>query len=304
MSIDKKPHFINFTNQIVKHAEFNLGRASAIKIPELSSNRQVKKGVRPNPIFQQKLDEWHQRDLKREQKVRELYKEIDRLCDGIDKPDSVIKTELKPWVKKTNGYFKLEAIKKYIDTAGEYHDKELEDLWLHPPIIDQIPYWDVDYWVHPDLRSGSKPTMQRWDEKIDGKWLSNKEPIVYPEDKKWIEKRNKAIFNIREKFIKRSETWHSYEFLPPHIYKTPQDKKEFLGEVTKLGLGRREEKNEQRKTYDFVDGFHHIIGITSKVWQKDRDNDADLSYSLEDFDKCRKALDIEEVELQKEENLD
>ncbi|MGI8719497.1 MAG: hypothetical protein ACR2KF_03135 [Nitrososphaeraceae archaeon] len=220
MSIDTSPRFINFVNDVVKlqQIEFNLGLSSAIKIP-IPDSRQIKTGITPNPIFEQKLEEWSKRDLKREQEIRKLYKKIDKLCDGIDKPDSVIKTELKLWIKKTDGYFKLETIKKYIDTTCDYHEKELEDAWVHPLMCHMCG-----------------KTKLKWDEKVDGKWFSNKEPIIYPKDKKWIEERNDAIFNIREKFMGRNNTWHSYEHLPAVIYKTPQDKKAFLDEVTKFGL--------------------------------------------------------------------
>jgi hypothetical protein len=90
MTIDTTLDLINFASSKLQYVEFDLGQASAIKIPDIS--RQAKIGIIPNQDFKQKLDEWHQRDLKREQEIKKLYKEIDKLCDGIDKPDSVIKT--------------------------------------------------------------------------------------------------------------------------------------------------------------------------------------------------------------------
>ena len=273
MSNNTQLDFINLPRITVipnlKHFEFDLG-SPGIKISDIPNQTKIR--IIPNPIFKQKRKEWHERHLKREQKITELYEQIDKLCTP-DNPDSVMKTELELLAEKTDGYFKLETIKKYLDRSGAYHEKNLEGVWMNP-IDEQAPYWDKDYWLAPELRT-RKPILSnlRWNDQVDGKWFSNKEPMIYPKDKKWIEPRNTTITNIRYKHMMRSKSWHSYGNFPPYVYKSPKDKQMFLQEV-KEHVRKAEPRlqNEKTKAVKYTDDIEV----------------EDIAYSSKDLRRCEK----------------
>jgi hypothetical protein len=120
-----------------------------------------------------------------------------------------------------------------------------------------------------------------WNDKIDGRWISNKEPIIYPKGKEWIQQRNDIIQRIRDKFTTKNYKNRNFRYGGrPEEYISRYHKELFLEIVTALGLPRQSDKVKAEK-------------IEAMKYTDEVDTDQ-LSYSLEDLDKCQKQKEEDE----------
>jgi hypothetical protein len=266
----------------VKHLRFDLGRAYAIQIPSIQT--QIKKGVILNPVFEQKRKERHERNLKREQKITEMSEEIDRtsctkndllktLLEKVAEPCQindfldVQKNILKRWVKKTDGQFKLETIKRYVDSKQSHCNcssyDELHDIWENKAKNNPV------FWSRKKDGCHIEPAQVDYDVFNDRKIIPTRE--ILDDDYGKNKNRNDTIENIRDKYIGKSRK-HYYEHLGESTYKSPQAYRQFL-EVERLGLIRKPEK---------------VVGRGIKTKRYNADADTDLYYSFKDLNKCQK----------------
>jgi hypothetical protein len=215
----KAPDFLNLPNGIpigIRHDEFPLGLASARKIPIPDISIKAKIGITPNPIFEQKRKDWRERDLEIELKIKKQYKEIDNDNSLLDHE----KQTIKGLVVKTDGYYKLVIVKKFVDTIDQRWEKELADL--SQPSNDSVP---------------------RWIDEIDNQIkLDNEE-------------RNVLIQRIRHKFtFKNQKNRHNRYGGYPSEYKSPYHRELFLEIVEAAGLVRQSEsKSKLKYTFHVID---------------------------------------------------
>src|SRR5213596_903055 len=105
MNIDTQPHLINLPKIIPELKDFNFD----LDLNDLNLKTPIQTST-VNPIS--RLDharkQWHERDLKRELKIKKLYKEADNDNSLLDYEKQIIKR----LVTKTDGHYKLETVKK------------------------------------------------------------------------------------------------------------------------------------------------------------------------------------------------
>jgi len=282
MSIDKSLDFINLPNKItnLQHIEFNLGQAFEIKFP-VSTAIPILTKPKPNSKLEQARKQWRERDLERELKIKKLYKEIDNDNNLFDYE----KQTIKGLVVATDGYYKLETVKKFVDTIDQCHKKELTDLWQRSN--DQISPWEEDYWKPPNERSWEpRISARKWINEIDGEHkahihggqVKDAQKIAYPKDKQWIQKRNVHIEDIREKYIVKSKKSRARYGGYPWVYISEEDRQRFLKEVEDLGPVRQTPKIESKKdalkyTLDVLDDDNtRLVEITQKEYDLEYDS--------------------------------
>jgi len=247
------PDFINFPRLDPELREFT------IKLPQIpvvhtpsALEIEVKKGVIPNPRFEQKRNEWKQRDLERDSKVKIFHKEVDD-DNGLSNDE---KQAIKRLISKLNGYYKPGILKEYISRVQSDWEDFLTSSWEHPENISKP--WDNDYWIHPDKRSAESKKKQipsfKWLDSTDGQYDFNSKVIKYPKSKKEIQTRNEAIQNIRENLMKKS-TKHSYEHLGDCTYKSREDYERFFKILESNGLLKYKPEYERENFYD-AEGYY------------------------------------------------